>query len=356
MALIDNMKQAVTIDSGEPLSKAVAMLGRTGFSLVVMNKGRYAGMLDDRVLKQTGTPPGAKVSTFAVKSPVLPESADTAQTAKLFTAGKFKALPVLGKHKKPLGIITRADLLRMLASEGVFHRARVKDVMGTPAYTVDVNDTVAQARARMRRQKITHLVVVERGRPVGTFTSYDVLMKVTKPKDRVPLARTKFSVDSQLVGSFFRRLNVITMETSLQECAMQMAQGDISEMAVVSNGEPVGIVVANDIFRILAKAPEARIEVSGLDAEDRGYMGEIIDMVRKTLSKLGQPVEYVSLHVKKYGHKYSVRAHVKGKKVSGVSSYGWDLYGAVRGAMKELRRVVSRDKPNRMHPRRGREE
>lgn len=358
MALLDNMKKAVTIDQEEPLSKAVAMLGRTGFSLVVTSKGKYAGMLDDRVLKQTGTSPNAKVSNFAVNSPVLPEGADTAQAAKLFTAGKFKALPILGKHKKPLGIVTRADLLRMLASEGVFHHARVKDVMGTPAYQVDVSDTVAQARAKMRRQKITHLVVMEKGRPVGTFTTYDVLMEVTRPKDRVPLAREKFSVDSQPVGSFFRRLNVIGMETSLQECAMQMAHDDISEMAVVSNGEPVGIVVANDVFKILTKAPEARIEVSGLEGEDREHMIEIMEQARATLAKLGTPVDYLSLHVKKKGtRQYDVQAHAHGRHSNiGVSSHAWSLYEAVKGVLGEIKKIVGKGKPNLMHDRQRRGE
>jgi CBS domain-containing protein len=358
MALMDNMKKAVSIEYDEPISKAVALLGRTGFSLVVTYKGKYQGMLDDRVLKQTGTSTNEKVGHVSVKSPVLPAGASSFDAAKLFTAGKFKALPIIGKGKKPLGIVTRADLLRMLASEGVFERARVKDVMGTPAYQVDVSDTVAQARSKMRRQKITHLVVMEGGRPVGTFTTYDVLMEVTRPKDRVPLAREKFSVDSQPVGSFFRRLDSIGMESSLQECAMQMAEGDISEMVVVSNGIPVGIIVANDVFKVLSKPPEARIEVSGLEGEDREHMMEIMEQARATLAKLGTPVDYLSLHVKRKGaHQYDVQAHAHGRhKNIGVSSHAWNLYEAVKGALGEIKKIVIKEKPNRMHGSRTAEE
>jgi len=356
MALFDNIKDAVSVEYDESISKAISKLEEIGYSLVVTKNGKYHGLIDDREIKQRSVLTDMRVGTLSVKAPVLRLVSTPLEAAKLFTTGKYKALAVIDTKSRPIGIIARADLLRELAGADLLARGRVKDAMGVPAYTVEAGESVAQARSKMRKLGITHLIVMEKGKALGTFTTYDAVKEVTRPKERVPLAREKFGIDSQPVRSFFRRIDSTTEDASLRECALKMAKNDISEMAVVRDGAPVGIIVANDIFKMLTKEPEAMVEVSGLDEEDRGDMPEIVDMVRKTLAKFGQPLEYISLHIKKHGHKYSVKAHLKGKKVAGVSSYGWDLYGAVRDTMKELRRVIARDKPDRMHGHERREE
>ncbi|MFA6035630.1 MAG: CBS domain-containing protein [Candidatus Micrarchaeia archaeon] len=349
MALFDNIKNAVSVEYDENISKAISKLEEIGYSLVVTKNGKYHGLIDDREIKQRSVLTDMKVGTLSVKAPVLRLVSTPLEAAKLFTTGKFKALAVIDTRNKPIGIITRADLLRELASANLLVRGKAKDAMGVPAYTVEAGESVAQARSKMRKLGITHLIVMENGKALGTFTTYDAVKEVVRPRERVPLAREKFGIDSQPVRSFFRRIDSTTEEASLRECALKMAKNDISEMAVERDGKPIGIIVANDIFKMLTKSPEAMVEVSGLDEEDRGDIPEIVDMVRKTLSKFGQPLEYISLNVKKQGHKYSVKAHTKGKRVTGVSSSGWDLYGAVRGTLKELRRAIMRDKPDRMH-------
>ena len=344
MGLNDKIKEAVFIDYNDSLAKAASKMKDVGFSLVVMREGKYYGMIDDRTLGGANVAE-TKAGTLAVKTPVLSLEGGVFEAAKLFTAGKFKALPIIEKSKVA-GILTRADLMRELAEEKLLGHAKAKDIMGTPAVTVDANETVAQARGKMRKSNITHLVVTERGKAVGTFSTYDLLMDVTTPRESLPFVREKVSTEMHPVRSFFRRLEGISKDATLKECALKMAALDISELFVVDNDTPIGIVVANDIFKLLSRETQPKIEVSGLEGEDRQYMTDVIEQAGKEVSKLSKefPVESLALHVKKNGRNYTVQAHLAAGKVTAVTGEAWDLYEAVKDALSELRKILEKGK------------
>ncbi len=344
MGLNDKIKEAVFIDYNDSLAKAAYKMKDVGFSLVVMRDGKYCGMIDDRTLGGANVAE-AKAGSLAVKTPVLSLEGGVLDAAKLFTAGKFKALPVM-KRDKVVGVITRADLMRELAEEKLLGNAKAKDIMGTPVVTVDASETVAQARGKMRKSNVTHIVVTEKGKAVGTFSTYDLLMDVTHPHESLPFVREKVPNEMHPVRSFFRRMEGISKEATLKECALKMAALDISELFVVDNDTPVGIVVANDIFKLLSSEVQPRIEVSGLEGDDRQYMTEVIEQAGKEVSKLSKefPVESLTLHVKKNGRNYTVQAHLAAGKVTAVTGEAWDLYEAVKDALSELKKILEKGK------------
>jgi len=79
-----------------------------------------------------------------------------------------------------VGIITERDLLRkVLANAGDPSGLRVADVMSSPAISVALNTSVADAATIMRRNHIRHLTVVDDGKVVGIlalrYVLYDML-------------------------------------------------------------------------------------------------------------------------------------------------------------------------------------
>jgi len=354
IGLMTNIKRADKRNYEDALSTAIGKMKKKRLSLVVMKGKKYYGMLDDRDIWGR-YPANTKAGGLAVKTPRLSRDSGVFDAAECFTTGKFKALPVIEKSKI-VGIITRADLMRELSKEDVLVRARAKDVMGSPAITIDVKETVAQARARMRRARITHLVVTQKGKAVGSFSTYDFVVSSSRPRERLPFVREKLSVDTQPVGSFFRKLDGIGREATLKECALRMAEHDISELVVVEDGSPKGIVVANDIFRLMTSEPEAIVEVSGLSGEDKQYMQDVVEQARKVLAKLGKEfdIERLTMHVKKYGRKYSIHAKLKGRKTVAVSGHAWDLYSAVKQVLNEVKKVLMKGKRSKKGGRRNR--
>ncbi len=356
MGLMECVKNAPTVDYEDRLSTALGKLRKLRTSLVVRKDRKYYGMLDDREI-WSRYPGKTKAGSLAVKAPVLYEDSGDEEAVEYFITGKFKALPVM-KSNKVVGIITRADMMRELAKNPLLERVKVKDVMSAPVISIDSDSTVAQARAKMRKSGITHLVVVEREKAVGTFSTYDFAVRSARPRERLPLlARKKRPMDAQPVSSFLRKYDGIEPGASLRECAHMMADHDISEVVVVVNKKPAGIVVANDIFRLFTGKPEPAVEVSGLDAEDRSYMQDVIAQAKKSLNKLDRSfnIERLMLHVKKHGsRRYSVNAKLIGKHMTAVSSQAWNLYDAVKQSLDEIRKKLMREKRQSRKPKRTR--
>jgi CBS domain-containing protein len=98
--------------------------------------------------------------------------------------GRIRHLPVLDAGRV-VGIVSQRDLFRAaLGAALVFGIRRpqelmrsleIRDVMSTPAVTVEPGAPVQQAARTMADKKIGCLPVVEGGRLVGILTEHDVL-------------------------------------------------------------------------------------------------------------------------------------------------------------------------------------
>ncbi len=98
------------------------------------------------------------------------------------TASDFTGLPVVDDNHKPLGMITRFDLLkRGGARVGKTERVRTKDVirveklMKTPLYSVGSEDSLHNAVEVMLKSEIGRISVVDDGKLVGIVDRYDII-------------------------------------------------------------------------------------------------------------------------------------------------------------------------------------
>lgn len=92
---------------------------------------------------------------------------------ELMAAKKIHALPVVGKNKKIMGIVTTADVARHF--EGI---TLVQDVMSETVVRLRATEPASKAARMMRRRRIHHLVVIDGNKVVGMLSSYDLLKLV----------------------------------------------------------------------------------------------------------------------------------------------------------------------------------
>jgi CBS domain-containing protein len=92
--------------------------------------------------------------------------------AALLTERHVSAAPVVAPHGKPVGIVSRADLLDPRHS---FEGARVEDAMTRVLYGVRPTDPAITAVRLMVTEAIHRVVVVEDGRLVGVVSAMDIL-------------------------------------------------------------------------------------------------------------------------------------------------------------------------------------
>jgi CBS domain-containing protein len=94
---------------------------------------------------------------------------------ELMASKRIHALPVVGKNKKILGIVTTADVAREI--EGT---KPVRHVMSDMVITVGATEPVGVAARLMREHQIHHVMVIDGDKVVGMVSSYDLLEIVEK--------------------------------------------------------------------------------------------------------------------------------------------------------------------------------
>ncbi|MBI5096532.1 MAG: CBS domain-containing protein, partial [Nitrospirae bacterium] len=80
------------------------------------------------------------------------------------------------RNAELVGIVTDVDMTRKVLAEGVDqHKTPVEQVMSSPFYTIDAEDSVAKANGLMTQYNVRHLVVTENGIPAGVISARDIL-------------------------------------------------------------------------------------------------------------------------------------------------------------------------------------
>lgn len=86
------------------------------------------------------------------------------------------ALLVVNQEKRPVGIITHRDILRLChENPDGLESCRVKDFMATDVIVGHVDDRTTDVLASMSARHIRHLPVIDGERVVGMLSSGDIL-------------------------------------------------------------------------------------------------------------------------------------------------------------------------------------
>lgn len=124
--------------------------------------------------------------------------------ARLMSGNTVSALPVLDEHGRLIGVVSEADLLPKEGHRGQQARHRlpvsparrhdeakasgavVRDLMSSPAVTIDADGTLAEAARTMITNGVKRLpVVTESGQLVGVVSRIDLLGAFLRPDDEI---------------------------------------------------------------------------------------------------------------------------------------------------------------------------
>ncbi len=95
-----------------------------------------------------------------------------ADATALLLARGLSGAPVVDDDGRPVGMLTRADLLRAFAAGGI---GTVADAMTGIAFTLGEHDPLSRAAGIMAAEGVHHLPVVgDYGRVVGLVTTFDL--------------------------------------------------------------------------------------------------------------------------------------------------------------------------------------
>ena len=115
---------------------------------------------------------------------------------------------------------------------------RIQDVMTSDIVTIAPQATIAEAREKLRANKIHHLIVLEDKKIIGVLSDRDLANR--RPEMVVADVMT-------------REVATISPRATLRQAAGRMQGRTISCLPVIDRGKLTGIVTSNDLLRALAK-------------------------------------------------------------------------------------------------------
>ncbi len=156
----------------------------------------------------------------------------------------------------------------------------VKERMSKNPITIAPDMPVTEAQALMKREKIHHLPVLEKGeRLVGIVTEKDLLYASPSPATTLSVYEmtsllAKLTVDKVMT----RKVITVTEDVPLEEAARVMADSHIAGLPVMRGKLVVGIITESDMFRVFIELFAARqkgVRLSMYVPEAKGTLAKI---------------------------------------------------------------------------------
>ena len=302
------IKPALIMDSADSLSKALPQLEEAP-AVIITRNGKYYGIIDHRsVSAGLRNPANTKCETVADKPPVLSASANIIECMQAFSVGHFKALPVVDDDLKPLGITTRVELLKEMIANHLIPPVRVAQMMSTPVFTIDENETISSAKGRMKGLAVRRLVVTRNGKPAGVVSAFDIGAWESKPnleggRKDIHMSDSRNVSDVKISGFLRPDMAVVDEDASLSDAVGKMITKGVSSVVVVTDSHALGVLSALDIFKMVLEEGQdgTKVRVSGLSEEDESHHPEIVAKVGHVAERFGKTfnIRNVSVHVKR---------------------------------------------------------
>ncbi len=142
---------------------------------------------------------------------------------------------------------------------GLRTKMLVKDVMSSPVFTVDEEETANKAAAMMEKDDLGCVIVTNKaGKSIGIITERDLVIRVVAKNLRPDSMKAKEIMTTPLV--------TIEPDATISDAARRMTRLDIRRLGVMYKGNLVGIISSKDILGVMPELIEImqeRVRIEG---------------------------------------------------------------------------------------------
>ncbi|MFB6265894.1 MAG: CBS domain-containing protein [Candidatus Nanohaloarchaea archaeon] len=368
----------VTVNVGQTLSKVRHVMEENRLRTVsVVDGKKFEGMLSyrDVMEKLRSDPSTTKVDDLVHRPPTLEGGESLVELASLRIDSGRKGFALLNGGKLE-GVVGEREMVTGAKNAEEFDGVSVSDVMVRDLLTVESGERFETARKKMRDNNVSRLVVVDGdGNLEGVITSLDTLRAMV-PRDEMSGGTgqkskgfprgsgdrkgEKESMSDIPVRELMQAADEIDAEIiqgggSLKDAVETVERSGATELVVVEDREPVGLVTLKDVIDFVASHEQVealRVELAGPEVpeEKAAIHSKIENKVRGSLGRILRNPEELRVHMKKYEkdgkrHKYSLNFKLFSELGTvTVNTHGWDLLDAVDDGLEKLEKVVKKER------------
>jgi CBS domain-containing protein len=142
----------------------------------------------------------------------------------------------------------------------------VKDVMSSPAITIEENAPANRVAELMDKHDLGCIIVTSKdGKPIGIITERDLVLRVLSKNAKPDTLKAKEVMTSPLI--------TIEPDATITDTARRMSRLNIRRLGVVYKGQLVGIISSKDVLGVMPELLEMIQEKALIEGENRAEEG-----------------------------------------------------------------------------------
>ena len=154
-----------------------------------------------------------------------------------------------------------------MAEIGLRSKLIVKDVMSSPAVTIDEQAPVNKVAALMDKHVLGCIIVTSKqAKPIGIITERDLVVRVLAKNVKPDTKKAKNVMTSPLM--------TIEPDATITDAAKRMSKLDIRRLGVIYKGQLVGIISSKDVLGVMPELLETIQEKAMMEGENRAEEAE----------------------------------------------------------------------------------
>jgi CBS domain-containing protein len=156
---------------------------------------------------------------------------------------------------------------RTMAEIGLRPKLLVKDIMSSPAVTIEENASVNRVASLMDKHDLGCIIVTAKGaKPIGIITERDLVVRVLAKNVKPDTFKAKEVMTSPLM--------TIEPDATISDAAKQMSKLDIRRLGVIYKGQLVGIISSKDVLSVMPELLETIQEKAMIEGENMAEEAE----------------------------------------------------------------------------------
>jgi CBS domain-containing protein len=366
-----------TLPFDAPIAKALGLMRSKGFhEIPVLRKSRLIGMVTlESIARRVNRSLGTKVEHIMILPPLVTASTTLPEIAEQLLSAGLRAAPVVGAKGELVGIVSRTDIVRALATVPEVGRTSVEEISRSADFLVHESDEVRQLLGQIRLLEEHPLPVLDRKeRLVGAVGVADLGSVLWRPVEGGKRdVRTGSPAIDVTVGSIMHSPALtVAVGTPASEAARLMTAEKVSSVFVVDSGRAPRVVGQSQLLQLVvgqsrgaARAggvEDVYVEITGLRGSgDPGLIADVDHLVATGLRRISHQVRptLLSLHFAPHAtHRTSdltveARLHTDAG-IFYASHTGWNVLAGVSDLLEDLAGQARRVREGRQQRVRGR--
>lgn len=320
------------------------------------------------LLKRGKVPLNTKVGSLLVRPPTVEEGNALPRLAEILMSSGYRAVPVTRDGTLVGVISRTDCVKAFAKSEEFQRLTVRDIMTPDPQTLSEEETVLAARELMTALDERAVPVVDKAGKVVGVVGLKDMVKALTHPREkstRGDVAGERVPLDVEVKGIMSTPPITISPMEGAAEAARLMGEHHISSVVVVEGEIPVGVVTQVDLLEqaaALRARDEVLVEISGIDEGDWWTYEILYTVIGRGLRRIASIVRptIMNVHVVTYRNrgdrsKYSIRCRLSTERTLFLArDYDWDPYMAMHKVMNQLERRIKREKDLKVVRRKGR--